>query len=214
MEKQLVDIRDSFRVISDIQNLDETNPIPIRVQNSTVRRVHTTVCALTEPYNEILPLNVIWFDFNPNHGPYYNTARRRVSKEPDVAAGTTHTWEVIDTMAEYDVDQFYDAEDSAILAQLDPIPGATKDILGIAKLSVAPVSPANPIAVGEGDPRLSDPRKPTEHTHPEKPATQLKTKTTVITISGSATPVVGATLIANGNGNAVWRQLTSTDIQK
>lgn len=214
MEKQLVDIREAMRVVSDIQNLDETNPIPIRIQNSTVRRVTTVVCALREPYNEILPLNVVWFDFNPNHGAYYNTARRRVSKQPDISAGTTHTWEVIDTMDQFNADQFYDAEDSAILSQLDPIPGATTNVLGIARLSVAPKDAANPIAVGEGDPRLSDARKPNDHTHPEKPATQLKTKTTVITISGSATPVIGSTLVAGGNGNAVWRQLTSTDIQK
>lgn len=214
MEKQLVDIRDSMRVLSDIQNLDETNPIPIRVQNSTVRRVHTVVCALREPYNEILPLNVVWFDFNPNHGAYYNSARRRVSKQPDVAAGTVHTWEVIDTMDQYNADQFYDAEDSAILSQLAPIPAATETVMGIARLSVAPKLGSAPIAVGEGDKRLSDARVPTEHTHPEKPATQLKTKTGVISIGASATPVVGATLIAVGNGNAVWRQLTSTDIQK
>jgi hypothetical protein len=214
MEKQLVDIRESMRVLSDIQNLDETNPIPIRIQNSTVRRVTTVVCALREPYNEILPLNVVWFDFNPNHGAFYNTARRRVSKNPDVANGTTHTWEVIDTMAQFNADQFYDAEDSAILAQHDPIPGATTAVLGIARLSVAPKDAAAPIAVGEGDSRLTDARKPTDHTHAEKPATQLKTKTGVVTISGSATPVIGATLIFSGNNTAGWRQLTSTDIQK
>jgi hypothetical protein len=214
MEKQLVDIREAMRVVSDIQNLDETNPIPIRIQNSTVRRVTTVVCALREPYNEILPLNVIWFDFNPNHGAYYNTARRRVSKNADVSAGTVHTWEVIDTMDQFNVDQFYDAEDSAILAQLDPIPGATTNVLGIARLSVAPVSPSAPIAVGEGDPRLTDARKPTEHTHEEKPAVSLKTKSGTVSISGGATPVIGSTLIYGGNNNAQWRQLTSTDIQK
>uniref|UniRef100_A0AB39CEG4 Tail protein n=1 Tax=Pseudomonas phage HRDY3 TaxID=3236930 RepID=A0AB39CEG4_9VIRU len=213
MEKQLVEIRDAYRVLSDIQNLDETNPIPIRVQNSTVRKVHTTVCALREPYNEILPLNVVWFDFNPQ-SVYYNTARRRVSKQPDTSAGTNHTWEVIDTMAQYDEDQYYDAEDSEILAQNDPIPPASKTQLGIAKLSVAPGNGAAPVAVGEGDKRLTDARKPLDHTHEERPATMLKTKSSYVKIGDSATPVVGATLIVGANGVAGWRQLTSTDIQK
>jgi hypothetical protein len=213
MEKQLVEIRDAYRVLSDIQNLDETNPIPIRVQNSTVRKVHTTVCALREPYNEILPLNVVWFDFNPQ-SVFYNQARRRVSKQPDTSVGTTHTWEVIDTMDQYDADQYYDAEDAEILAQNDPIPPASKDALGIAKLSVAPVNGAAPVAVGEGDKRLTDARKPLEHTHEERPATMLKTKSSYVSISDSPTPVVGATLIVQGNGKAIWRQLTSTDIQK
>nr|DAF93697.1 MAG TPA: hypothetical protein [Myoviridae sp. ctshb19] len=213
MEKQLQDIRDSIRVISDIQNLDETNPIPIRMQNSTVRRVTTVVAALREPFNEILPLNVIWFDFDPS-SVFYNQARQRVSKDPDVATGTNHTWVVIDTMDQYNADQYYDAEDSAILNQADPIPAATATTLGIARLSVDPVNGAAPIAVGEGDPRLTNARKPTEHTHEEKPATMLKTPSGSINISGSPTPVVGAALFAAGNGKAVWRQVTSNDIQK
>lgn len=213
MEKQLVDIREALRVISNIQNLDDTNPIVHRLSNSTVRRVHCDVAALREPYNEILPLNVIWFDFNPQSA-YYNTARRRVSKEPDARAGTTHTWEVIETMAEYEVDQYYDQEDADLLAQDDPIPAATVTTLGIARLSVAPKDGAAPVAVGEGDPRLTNPRKPLDHTHPEKPASILKTKTDTITIGNSPTPEVGATLVVGAGKNAVWRKLTSTDIQK
>jgi len=213
MEKQLQEIRDSIRVISDIENLDETNPVPIRMQNSTVRRVTTVVAALREPYNEILPLNVIWFDFDPA-SVFYNQARRRVSKNPDTSVGTVHTWEVIDTMDQYNADQYYDAEDSEILNQNDPIPAATASTLGIARLSVEPTNGAAPIAVGEGDPRLTNARKPTEHTHEEKPATMLKTNTGSIKIGDSATPVVGAALFAAGNGKAVWRQVTSNDIQR
>lgn len=212
-EKQLESIRDSLLVLSDIQNMDETNPITTRISNSTVRRVQTVICALREPFTEILPLNVVWFDFNPLSA-YYKAARRRVSKDPDVAAGTNHTWEVIDTMLEFNEDQFYDDEDAALLNQTNPIPPASTTVLGIARLSVAPKDGAKPIAVGEGDPRLTDDRNPTEHTHAEKPANQLKTKSGVVTIGDSPTPVIGATLVATGNGNAVWRQLTSTDIQK
>jgi hypothetical protein len=212
-EKQLENIRDSLLVISGIQNMDETNPIVTRISNSTVRRVQAVVCATREPFNEVLPLNVVWFDFNPLSA-YYKEARRRVSKNPDVAAGTNHTWEVIDTMLQFNEDQFYDAEDATILNQKSPIPAASQSVLGVARLSVAPVDGSKPIAVGEGDSRLTDPRKPTDHTHSEKPATQLKTKSGIVNIGNSPTPVVGATLVATGSGDAVWRQLTSADIQK
>lgn len=213
MEKQLVEIRDSLRVLSNIQNMDDTNPIIHRISNSTVRRVHCDVAALREPHQEILPLNVIWFDFNPA-SPYYGAARRRVSKQADAAAGTVHTWQVIETMAEYEVDQYYDQEDSDLLSQNDPVPPATTTVLGVAKLSVAPKVGSVPVVVGEGDPRLTDARKPTEHTHAEKPATMFKTKNSTVSISDSPTPVVGATLVSNGSGKAVWRQLTSSDIQR
>lgn len=210
-EKQLENIRDSLLVLSDIQNMDAVNPIITRMTNSTVRRVQTVVCAVREPFNEVLPLNVVWFDFDPL-SPF--KIRRRVSKNPDVSTGTNHTWEEIDTMAQYNAEQYYDAEDSAILAQNDPIPVATISRLGVARLSVAPASVSTPIVVGEGDPRLTDARKPTDHTHAEKPATELKTKSGVVTIGNSSAPVIGATLISTGNATAVWRPLTSTDIVK
>lgn len=36
---------------------------------------------------------------------------------------------------------------------------------GVVKLSFPPANPTNPIAVGEGDPRLTNPRPPTQHSH-------------------------------------------------
>lgn len=212
-EKKIEEIRDALRVISDIQNMDETNPIVHRVSNATVRKVTTTVAAVREPTNLIVPLNVIWFDFNPQ-SKYYKAARRRLSKNADPSAGTLHTWEVIDTYAQFIEDQFYDAEDAAILNTQAPLPVASPTVLGIAKLSVAAANGAVPTVVGEGDPRLTDARQPTEHTHAEKPATQLKTRTGVVTIENSAQPVVGATLFATSPTTAVWRQVTNADVNQ
>lgn len=212
-EKNLELIIDALRVVSDIQNMDETNPITHRQSNPTIRKVNTVVCAYREPYNLIVPLNFIWFCFDPK-SDYYRTALRRVSKEADAQKGFVHTYEVIDTMAQYEEDQYYDDEDAALLAQNDPLPIATDDVLGIARLSVPPVSGATPVVVGDNDPRNSDPREPTEHTHPEVPATQIKTKTGVVTIGNSAAPVTGSVLIATSPTTAVWRPLTSNDIQK
>lgn len=212
-EKNLENIMESLRVVSDIQNMDETNPITHRVSNPTIRKVTTVVCAYREPFNLIVPLNVIWFCYDPN-SDYYKAALRRVSKEPDVANGFNHTYEVIDTMAQFNEDQYYDDEDAAILAQDDPLPVAGVDTLGVARLSVAPKSGVTPIVVGDNDPRNSDARAPLDHTHNEVPATQIKTKTGVVTIGDSSAPVVGSVLIAVSPTKAVWRPLTSNDISK
>lgn len=44
--------------------------------------------------------------------------------------------------------------------------GATVDVAGVTKLSVAPIDPRDPIVVGINDPILTNPRPPTAHTHP------------------------------------------------
>ena len=49
---------------------------------------------------------------------------------------------------------------------VDGIPVASGTVVGITRLSVNPEDPAAPIAVGDNDPRLTDPRVPLEHTHP------------------------------------------------
>lgn len=212
-EKNLEDIMESLRVVSNIQNMDETNPITHRVSNPTIRKVTTVVCAYREPFNLIVPLNFIWFCFDPNSA-FYRSALRRVSKEPDTANGHTHTYEVIDTMDQFNEDQFYDEEDATILAQDNPLPISGTDTLGVARLSVAPKSGVTPIVVGDNDPRNSDARKPLDHTHSEVPATQIKTKSGVVTIGDSSVPVVGSVLIAVSSTKAVWRPLTSNDISK
>lgn len=212
-EKNLENIMNSLRVVSDIQNMDETNPITHRVSNPTIRKVTTVVCAYREPSNLIVPLNFVWFCYDPTSA-FYLTALRRVSKEADTANGFNHTYEVIDTMAQFNEDQYYDDEDAAILAQNDPLPVASLATLGIARLSVAPASNATPVVVGEGDKRLTDSRTPTDHTHAEVPATQIKTKTGVVTIGDSVAPVPGAVLVALSATKASWRPLTSNDISK
>ena len=47
------------------------------------------------------------------------------------------------------------------------VPLATTSIYGRTSLSVNPINPANPIAVGDNDPRMTDSRDPLPHTHPQ-----------------------------------------------
>lgn len=212
-ELKLQQLISSLETASGIRNMDEANPITHRLSNPTIRKVTAIVCSVNEPNNLILPLNVTWFVFDPL-SPYYRQALRRVSKNPSVGAGTNHTWELIDTIAQVFEDQYYDSEDAALLNKETPVPTASTTVQGIARLSYTPADPNNPVAVGEGDPRLSDPRTPKPHSHPETPATKIKTKTGVITISQDVAPVIGATLVATSSTTAEWRQLTSSDIKR
>jgi len=45
-------------------------------------------------------------------------------------------------------------------------PDASTTIKGITKLTLAPAVPTNPLAVGDNDPRMTDPRVPLSHVHP------------------------------------------------
>lgn len=212
-ELKLQQLIDSLEVASDIRNMDEANPITHRLSNSTIRKVTAIVCAVKEPVALILPLNVTWFVFDPL-SPYYRQALRRVSKNSVNGSGFAHNWQLVDTIAEVFVDQFYDEEDAALLNQDDPIPVASTSVQGVARLSYTPADPSDPVVVGEGDPRLSDARPPKPHNHPEVPATQIKTRTGVVTISQDKVPVVGATLVATSSTTAEWRQLTTSDIKR
>lgn len=210
MELRLQQLIEDFERVSNVRNLDPNNPIVMRISHPTNATVHVIVCALTEPKTLVLPLNVTWFVYNPQH-QFYRRALRRVNKQASTVFD--HTWELIDRYDQVFVDQYYDAEDTERLSDNSGPPPAQVDTMGIARISVPAEVPSNPIVVTEGDPRLTDARVPLAHTHPEEPARQLRTSTGVVTIAGSAAPVAGAVLVATSATTAEWRRLRTSDIQ-
>jgi hypothetical protein len=212
MELKLEQFILSAEKLADMQNMDELNPIVLRLSHPTNRTVTVVDCAQVEPNTLVLPINVVWIDMNPT-SDNFRKALQRQSKDEDTVEGTMHTWRIINTMDELFAIQTYDAADSAKLTTQNPVPAASTTVMGVARLSYEPEVSSNPIVVAEGDPRLADPREPRYHTHEEQPATQLKTSTSVVTIGGSDEPVPGATLVATSSTSAVWRKLTSADIQ-
>lgn len=209
LEKLIADLES----ISNVQNLDPLNPIVLRMSHPTNRTVSAIVCAQREPDTLVLPLNVTWVDFNPM-SRNFRKALRRVSKVEDLVNGRSHTWEIIDRFDDVFVAQYYDDLDHGLLTTQNPVPIATTEVMGVVRISQPSSTPSNPVAVVEGDPRLADPRQPLGHTHPERPATQLKTATGIVTIGGSEAPAQGATIVANSATTAVWRKLTTSDIQQ
>jgi len=212
MELRLQQLIEDFERVSNVRNLDQNNPIVMRISHPTNASVHVIVCALQEPKTLVLPLNVTWFVYDPQNR-FYRGALRRVSKIADDAAGFTHTWELIDTYDEVFIDQYYDVVDTDRLSDNSGPPVAQPDILGIARLSHPAEVPSNPVVVAEGDPRLSDARMPTAHGHPEQPARMLRTSEGVVNIEGSDAPEPGAVLVATSATTAEWRKLLTSDIQ-
>ena len=211
-ELRLEQLIDDLESVANLQNLDPLNPIVIRVSHPTNRTVTVIACAQKEPSTLVLPLNVTWIDYNPL-SVNYRKALRRISKDTDTLNSRDHTWQIIENYNDVFVTQYYDDEDTALLTTQNPVPAASTSVMGVARLSVEPQVSSNPVVVAEGDPRLSDARQPTAHTHDEVPATQIKTATGVVTVGGSEAPVAGAVIVATSATTAVWRKLTTSDIQ-
>lgn len=210
-ELRLEQLIEDCERISNVRNLDTNNPIVLRLSHPTNATVHVLVCALREPSDLVLPINVTWFNLNPQSVDY-RQAMRRVSKDPDVAANMDHTWEKVYQYDDVFGLQEYDATDTLLLTDNTAIPPAQPTVLGTARLSVPAAVSSNPIVVGDNDPRLSDARIPTAHNHVQEPAQQLKTSVGTVTISGSAAPVAGMSLIAISANQAEWRRLRTSDI--
>lgn len=212
MERRLQQLIGDFERVSNIRNLDDNNPIVMRISHPTNASVHVIVCSLREPHELVLPLNVTWFVYDPMSS-LFRTALRRESKQPDTDAGFNHTWRTVTTYNEVFVDQYYDAIDTEQLSDNSGPPAAQTDVPGIARLSYPAEVPSNPQVVVEGDARLSDARTPLAHTHPERPAQQLRTSEGVVTIEGSGAPEAGSVLVATSPTTAEWRRLRTSDIR-
>ena len=200
-----------LEVVSDAGNLSEETPQVMRRTNPSVGKTSTFVCALLEPWNMILPLNVIWIDFNPNSDTYRH-ALRRVSKDADPQnVDRNHTWEVLYYLEHIWVEQYYDADDLAAIGSGETAGAASTTEMGIVLISHDPAEGQTPIAIVEGDPRLTDAREALPHSHAEIPATELQHADGVVAIS-NGTPEVGSVLKASSPTSAGWSKLMEADI--
>ena len=190
------------------------NPISIyKIVNSSIFRL---IVSIEEPSFDGVPINVLWMCMDPK-STYLNKVYIRTSKAPDTVNSTRNTWtQITDEANLYNSPQIYDLGGSMLLGELlpaDEIPNASNNIEGLVLLSVAPVDNSKPLAVGDNDPRMSDPRTPLPHTHPLMPSIQLLTPTGSIQLNTSNAPVTGNVLIADSTAaNATWRNLTQNDI--
>lgn len=210
MELRLQKLIDNLITISKIQEIDSNNNIVVRLSNTIAARITVVVCSVAEPNHMVLPLNVAWLNVDTSSA-YYKKILIRSSKAN--ADGFFNTWEEAfyynDVMGSV---QYYDNADKLLLNEASTVGDASPTTKGIVQLSVAPSAANSPIAVGEGDPRLTDARTPTAHTHPLLPARAIKSASSVVTLDTAIAPAAGQVLMAINATSAHWVTLTASDI--
>ncbi|AQT28633.1 putative long tail fiber [Erwinia phage vB_EamM_Yoloswag] len=152
--------------------LDDTTVAQTTRQINPVLNISCTqiVCE-TEPFDYVLPMNVIWLCMDKN-SDYYRTFLARKSKT--ATAPFQNTWEPVTNINLMWAPQYYDTAD---LPGSDNYERATVDEYGIARLTTGPKNVGRPTFVSVSDPRNTDARTPLPHDemHPEKPAVRLRT---------------------------------------
>jgi hypothetical protein len=211
MELRLEQLIDNLEFLSDITNQSEDTPIVMRHTDPGTNRTIAIVCSQVEPINMVLPVNVIWICYKPE-SPLYRLALKRTSKEPGnmQADGVTQTWEVLYFYEELLEAQVYDPEDLTLLG-VGSVPFANTTVYGKVRLSRDPLDPDQPVAIVTDDPRMSDNRDPTAHTHPERPATMLRHSQGHSVIQNS-TPAIGQVLLHDAQGDLRWGPLEEENL--
>jgi hypothetical protein len=184
--------------LADRRNLAVENPITITVENSGNKYM---ICiSHKEPNHVTLPFNVTWIVANPT-SLNYGHALRRVSSLP--AGGRRNTWVRLQTEQDlWDELQFWDVSASFRLGEVEisATGNATNLVRGFFKLETAPEpgTEDDPEVVGSNDPRMSDARQPTPHSHPLLPAIELAGSTGInafsVIINTGPVPVAGQIL--------------------
>lgn len=209
MELRLQRFIDAIEVLSNMGDLNNETPIAMRHQDPATTLTTTFVCSQVEPTKMVLPVNVIWIVFDRN-SIYYKQALKRISKESGSHAGYEHSWELLYFYEDIFEPQYYDPDDLQGIG--DPITYATTTNSGIFKVSTAPAISGSPRIISEGHYTLTNDRVPTEHNHPELPATKLETVSSFVTVQNQVTPAVGMALVCDSNVAAIWRDLTEDDV--
>lgn len=211
MESKLEKLINTLEKLSDVKNVSEDTPIVMRHTDVTTNRTIAIVCSQGEPINMVLPLNVVWICYRAD-SPLYKQALRRVSKSPGSfgSEGITQDWEVLYFYEDILEDQTYDPSDLSLVG-VSPVPYASVEGPGKARISVDPADPSQPVFIVSDDPRMSDNRVPTAHTHVEKPATMLAHSAGHGNILNSVAQV-NAALMFTPSGDLEWRKITPDDI--
>lgn len=163
--------------------LDDTSVAKTTRQiNATLQISATQIVCETEPYDFVLPMNVIWLCMDKNSS-FYRTFLVRKSKQ--ASNGFQHTWEPVANLNMMWAPQYYDTAD---LPNADSYSKATVDEYGIARLTTGPKNVGRPTFVSVSDPRNTDARTPLPHDemHEEKPAVTLRTASGVVNIDDTA----------------------------
>lgn len=222
MDQDLIDFIEQLYALADTRNLALYNPVTCRlplVNNTSI----IVVFSFKEPDYRSYPFNVVWVPSDPESEDYKKVLRRQLKVSAD---GYNDTWVALTTLASVTAEaQFWDSssDNTFLLGELgvaEVLP-ATTTRLGIAVLNIAPAVSGVPVVVDTADPRMSDARTPTAHTHPLEPFTRINGQSsgaTTVLIQGAG-PTSGQVLRITGVNPqdstefyASWVTLHASDI--
>ena len=173
MDEQLQSFINNYLYLSDLRNVDKTNPITFELEPD--HRTFLMVSSFDEPTFSQLPYNVLWLVYDQND-PWYGKVYRRVSHTD--ADGRKNTWEEVTTYDMlYDTDQYYQAVSDVNAFDLGiegefSLSAATTIKAGYVQIAEDPAS-GDPTVVTLDYPGFLGARTPTAHTHPDFPRTMV-----------------------------------------
>lgn len=214
MESKVAKLIELAEIITDIQGQTEDTPIILRHTDEKTGQTVAIACGQVEPTDIVLPLNVLWFNYDVD-SPLYRRALKRVSKqssEPNSISGLTHSWTDVYFYSDVFEPQYFD-QDDLDLFDMPEVPVATVEQIGKTQTATAPIDAQQPVVIGTTDPRMADSRDPLSHSHPEVPATKVLSGTNVLDIIDQSAPMPGFTMHFNSSGEIIWAQLKETDIE-
>ncbi|QYW04145.1 hypothetical protein pEaSNUABM46_00161 [Erwinia phage pEa_SNUABM_46] len=189
-----------YIALARTRGLTPRNPITFlfRPNANDQTDVYQVVVSLTEPSFSEKPYNLIWIDANSG-SPQYQYVLRRTSHVSD--GNHRGSWvSVPDYASLFNSKQFFrrvveNAGDLGIEEGDLEIPHATTNRIGSVQTKTDPADAEDPIAVSGSDPRMSDPRYPTNHDHPDYPRTMIRLNSSAfVEVASSNQPQPGYVL--------------------
>jgi len=161
------------------RGLTPRNPVTFlfRPNANDQTEVYQVVVSLTEPSFSEKPYNLIWIDANSG-SPQYQYVLLRTSHVSD--GNHRGSWATITDLANlYKSKQFFrrvveNASDLGIETGDLAIAHATTSRVGSVVTKTEPTDLDDPVAVSSSDPRMSDSRYPTIHSHSDYPRTMIR----------------------------------------
>lgn len=195
----MLDVNGFLSDTSTAQVMRQINPI--------LNTSSTQIICDTEPFDFVLPMNVIWLCMDKK-SDFYRKLLQRKSKTP--ANGLHHTWTLVTNINTVWAPQYYDPADIGDGSEYEK---ATKTSQGIARLTTEPSSVNRPTFVSISDLRNTNARKPLPHDemHPEKPLVNVRTASGRVLMDADV-GANGTTFVADSDIKASYGKIDAADL--
>lgn len=207
----------NYMGVAQLRNVSLENPVIFEMRPSG--ELFLIIAAYSEPTFANIPYNILWMVMDENDVDHGKILRRVSHADAD---GRRSTWAEVDTYADLFSEEQYHQNISEVEPHILGVDGSGAPTAGVNVLGLVLTTEdgADPVAIESGDPRLTDERAPTAHSHADFPRTMVNiTGTEYLVINGADVPLAGQVLFLEGedatNSNVkygTWRFPTENDI--